>query len=305
MVSEFSLTQSSILQDLAAVEAMIKARLRRVCGDDELLEKSYSRLFHGRGKMLRPRLTILSGFALRQSDSIREEAGGKVYHYLLSLAAISELIHNASLIHDDVLDEADERRGLPSINASFGNKIAVLAGDILYSQAFEMLVETTERSIILKLTDCVFRMCDGEIVNLTSDGLDSYKAIIEGKTASLMKFCCEAGAAVARREGDAPAVIKALEYFGYNFGMVYQLADDLSDKDCSAVLNQHDKVVAMLQHHRSMANKALDVIPGSEFKEELGGLLQYVVNKAAPYTGNCAPEGCENDDLVENYKNAG
>jgi len=268
--------QAIIAPELARVEAVMRGRLQRICKDDTVLDEAFQTFFQGHGKMLRPRLVLLSAFALR-GEVLRDPGLQAQHEALIALAAVAELVHSASLLHDDVLDAASTRRGHPSLNARFGNKMAILAGDILYSQAFEILSETLSSEITLMLTRCVFQMCRAEVSNLVAHDFETYTAIIEAKTASLMMFCCRAGADVVRRADDAPAQIQALERFGHCFGMVYQLTDDLADGDSEVAVANRDRVARLLADYTDGAQAALEAIADSEFKSNLSMLLAYVV----------------------------
>ena len=268
--------QAIIAPELDRVETLIRTRLQRICKDDTVLDEAFHTFFRGHGKMLRPRLVLLSAFALRE-EALRDPAQKARHEALIALATVAELVHSASLLHDDVLDAASTRRGHPSLNARFGNKMAILAGDILYSQAFELLTETFSSEITLMLTRCVFQMCRAEVSNLVDHDFETYKAIIEAKTASLMMFCCRAGAEVVRRADDPPESIQALERFGHCFGMVYQLTDDLADGDSAVAVANRERVAGLLAHYTDGAQTALNAIANSAYKSNLSMLLAYVV----------------------------
>jgi octaprenyl-diphosphate synthase len=263
------------------VDEEIAKQLRKVYEGDAFSERLLHSFFRIGGKKLRPRLLLLSAFALRR-DNLRRADCGPLHDLLVSLAAMVELIHSASLIHDDVLDDAETRRGQASMNARFGNKGAVLAGDILYSRAFEILVKATNDNIGIMLVQCVCRMCRAEVASMGGHDFETYFKIIEYKTAALMAFCCRAGVETVWSEGDSPATGKAIENFGFHFGMVYQLADDLSDGDSATVNANIEKTVALLQHRVALAEKALEQIPDSVYKNGLEQLLYYVTEKSKP-----------------------
>lgn len=267
-----------IAKELAEVDKQIAIQLRKIdaglnCQDAAL--QSFSRIG---GKKLRPRLLLLSAFAIKR-DNLRRIDSGPLHDLLVSLAAIVELIHSASLIHDDILDDAETRRGQQSINSKFGNKRAVLAGDILYSRAFEMLVKATDDRIGVTLVQCVSAMCLAEVTSMEDHNFETYLKIVERKTAALMAFSCKAGAATVWSEGDSPIAGKALESFGYHFGMVYQLADDLSDNDSAVVNANREKTFALLKQHAARAEEALAQVPDSIYKEGLCRLLRYITEK--------------------------
>lgn len=174
------------------------------------------------GKRIRPALLILSNYA----------AGGKGSDdNVIRLATVMEMLHTATLVHDDIIDNADMRRNRTSVNARFGNQTAVLMGDWLYMSAFETTVKERSLEIIDILTHLTRKMTEGELIQLTTIGrLDiseaEYFDILERKTAYLFSACCEVGAIVA---GADAAVQKAMRDYGMNLGIAFQLADDILD----------------------------------------------------------------------------
>jgi octaprenyl-diphosphate synthase len=172
------------------------------------------------GKRLRPLLTIaaadLCGYA------------GERHH---KLAAAVEFIHTATLLHDDVVDESERRRGQSSANALFGNQASVLVGDFLFSRAFELMVEDGSLDVLRILSRASAVIAEGEVLQLaTTNNLDTseaeYLAVVSAKTAALFAAACEIGAIVASRPA---AEAEALRQFGLNFGIAFQIADDVLD----------------------------------------------------------------------------
>ena len=271
--------QAAIAPEIEQVDAAIRRRLGQLCQNDVVLDETLRAFFKGRGKLLRPRLVLLSAFALRGGD-LRSPQDKPHHDALIALGTVFELVHSASLMHDDVLDDAEMRRQMPSLNALFGNKIAILAGDILYAEAFELLAETFESRFSLMLTRCVRQMCRAEISNLVQHNFDTYCDIIEAKTASLMRVCCRAGAEVVRRHDDDPKLIESIESFGHCFGMAYQLVDDLNDGDSAVASANPDKVAVLLKKYISDAETALATLPCSIFREQLALMLRHVVKSA-------------------------
>lgn len=278
---ELSQVYDSIDFDLTEVDKEIQTQLLAVCSHRQFVDKVLRFFFQTPGKKLRPSLTLMSAFALR-GDNMATVRRKPAYRNLVTLAALTELVHSASLMHDDVLDDAETRRGIPSLNAKFGNRIAILAGDILYSHAFELLAGRSDRKIFMLLARCVRQMCRGEITNLFEHDFTAYRQIIEDKTACFMAFCCEAGALSVADESHDPEHIKALSRFGNHFGMVYQLYDDLGDCDDATAMGHRDMVVGMLDEHISGAREALACLPRTEYVAKLGTLLDYVVSKSEP-----------------------
>ena len=174
------------------------------------------------GKRVRPALHILSNYAVG-GEGGRENS--------IRIAAVMEFLHTATLVHDDIIDNAETRRNRPSINSRFGNQAAVLMGDWLYMSAFE--TSLTERSLpILDILTAVTRqMTEGELLQLTTLGRtdiseDQYFDILKRKTAYLFSACCEIGAIMG---GAEPKLQHALRDYGMNLGMAFQLVDDLLD----------------------------------------------------------------------------
>jgi geranylgeranyl pyrophosphate synthase len=183
-------------------------------------------LLESRGKRIRPALTILSEKAASvgsNSSSSRED--------LIRIATAVELIHIASLIHDDVLDGAMMRRNRHTINARWGDDISIALGDYIYSKAFELLGRCKNPDVFTCISEAIYVMCEGELTQVCQrDNLDlsreSYMVIVKKKTASLFAACCHAGT-IAGNHGQA--VQEALKEFGLNFGMAFQIIDDYRD----------------------------------------------------------------------------
>lgn len=174
----------------------------------------------GGGKRIRPLLFVLSCGLF-----------GSQVHECYRLAGIFEIIHAASLLHDDVLDNAETRRSRPSANRLWGNHAAVLVGDFLYSKAFAVAFDTGHRPFLRRLTETTTRMAEGQILELehTFDwdiGRDSYLEIVKAKTAVLISAACESGAILS---GGGEEAGEALAQFGFHMGVAFQLMDDLLD----------------------------------------------------------------------------
>lgn len=176
-------------------------------------------LRHYRGKRLRPALLLLVAKALGKSTP--------PHH---TLAAAVEMIHTATLVHDDVLDEAELRRHVPTVNAGWGNKVSILLGDMLFTHAFH-LTSTVDRRACEIIGEATNRVCAGELRQVTERGNLSlaeadYFAIIDGKTAALTECCGRLGSLYA---GASEEVATRLAHFGRNLGLAFQIADDLLD----------------------------------------------------------------------------
>ena len=172
------------------------------------------------GKRLRPMLTL---------------AGARMFGYEgdrhIGLAACVEFIHTATLLHDDVVDASDLRRGAASANAVWGNKSSVLVGDFLFSRAFELMVEDGNLDVLRILSQASSIIAEGEVLQLvtandTETTEEDYLEVIRSKTAKLFAAAAEIGAVVADRPEDD---WQALDAFGHNLGMAFQLVDDVLD----------------------------------------------------------------------------
>jgi octaprenyl-diphosphate synthase len=173
-----------------------------------------------KGKKIRPLLVLLSS----------QMAGG-INDRSYRGAILVELLHSATLVHDDVVDNAEKRRGLPSINAIWKNKIAVLMGDYLLAKGLMLAVDKEDFDFLKIVTDTVRRMSEGELLQIKKTRKldideETYFRIINDKTASLLSTCCEIGAAaVTTNETDR----KKLREFGTNLGIAFQIKDDILD----------------------------------------------------------------------------
>jgi octaprenyl-diphosphate synthase len=203
--------------DLKAVEEAIFANLR---SRNKLLEKIGTYITDSGGKRLRPLLVILcarmNGY--QGSDHI-------------ALGNIVEYLHAATLLHDDVLDNATVRRGTPSANDCWGNHFAVLGGDFLYTTAFDLLLERFPRDIIRALSRASLDMIEGEVLQRQWRGKtditeETYFEIISLKTASLISASCRAGSLLG---GSDPEQAKRLGDFGRSLGTAFQIIDDTLD----------------------------------------------------------------------------
>jgi octaprenyl-diphosphate synthase len=172
------------------------------------------------GKRLRPALVLFSGLA-----------SGTVSRSHSVLAAVVEMIHTATLVHDDILDEAMIRRHAATVNAEWGNETAVLLGDYLFTHAFHLAASLDSTRACRWIGHATNKVCEGEMQqvhdrgNLHLEEAD-YFAIIEGKTAELTAVCCRLGASYA---GAPEATVSALERYGRHLGIAFQIADDVLD----------------------------------------------------------------------------
>jgi len=208
---------SEIQTDLETVEQIIRDK---VDSKLELVESSSRYIYRGGGKRVRPALVLLSARACGYEG----EKGP-------SYGAVTEFIHTATLVHDDIVDEAVMRRGQHSINALLGNDFTVLLGDFLYIRSIGLAIEMGSLEILEIITEITLRMIEGMILELTRGSAvdlteEEHLDILKRKTAYLFFGCARMGAKL----GGAPAEVeRALGEFGMNIGMAFQVADDLLD----------------------------------------------------------------------------
>ncbi len=208
---------SVISTELDIFSEKYKQSLRSNVGLVDLVTKY---IMKQKGKKIRPLLVLLSA---KLCGSIDE----RTYRG----ATLVEILHTATLIHDDVVDNADKRRGLPSINAVWKNKISVLMGDYLLSKGLMLAVDGDDFDFLRVITNAVKRMSEGELLQISKTrklniDYDAYYRIISDKTASLLSTCCEIGARSATQSEEE---IKALREYGENFGIAFQIRDDILD----------------------------------------------------------------------------
>jgi octaprenyl-diphosphate synthase len=212
--------------ELSAIQAPVRGLLDRVgdeikrivVSDFSDIEEVNEHLLFMRGKLFRPTLLLLSS-----------QAEGKQPADALRLAAVVELVHLATLVHDDAVDHSVLRRGLPTVNALWTHQVAIIMGDYLYSRGVSELARVGNLEALAVLANAANEMSVGEMRQLTSyDALDfseeDYYRLIAAKTASLMAAACEMGALVG-----AATHRHALARYGHNLGMAFQIADDLLD----------------------------------------------------------------------------
>ncbi|MCW0412662.1 Octaprenyl diphosphate synthase [Xanthomonas sacchari] len=208
--------------DMAEVDALIR---RRLSSDVVLINQIADHIVSAGGKRLRPMLVVLAGRACG--------AGGPMQH---QLAAIIEFIHTSTLLHDDVVDESDLRRGRSTANALWGNAPSVLVGDFLYSRSFQLMVELDSMAVMRLLADTTNRIAEGEVLQLlhvhnpdTDEA--AYLRVIERKTAVLFAAGTRLGALAS---GASEAVQERLYDYGMQLGYAFQIADDVLDYTADA-----------------------------------------------------------------------
>ena len=198
-----------------------RAILARMDSPVALIPQLAAHIVAAGGKRLRPVLTLAAARMCGYAGGARH----------VHLAACVEFIHTATLLHDDVVDESQLRRGLASANAVFGNKASVLVGDFLFARAFQLMVEDGSLSVLGILSGAAATIAEGEVLQLAtqndlSTSEERYLDVVRGKTAALFAAACEVGAVVAGRPASEEA---ALRDYGMNLGIAFQLVDDALD----------------------------------------------------------------------------
>ncbi len=207
-----------LADDMEAVNALIRERM--ASRHAPRIPEVTRHLVEAGGKRLRPLLTLASA---------RLCGYGGPYH--VHLAATVEFIHTATLLHDDVVDESERRRGRPTANLLWDNKSSVLVGDYLFSRSFQLMVETGSLEVLDILANASATIAEGEVLQLTAaqdlrTDEATYLQIIRGKTAALFAAATEVGGVIA---GADAATVKALRDFGDALGISFQIVDDLLD----------------------------------------------------------------------------
>lgn len=209
---------STLLQaDMKQTNALI---LKNMESKVPLIPQLASYLIAAGGKRIRPLLTLAST-SLYNGDMVRAHR----------LAACVEFIHSATLLHDDVVDESEERRGQETANMIFGNQASVLVGDFLFARAFQLMVADGSLEILRILSDAAATIAQGEVLQLAAannidTGMDDYIEIISAKTAALFAAACEVGPVIADQGKDDA---KWMATYGMNLGIAFQIADDALD----------------------------------------------------------------------------
>ncbi|OWT58994.1 polyprenyl synthetase family protein [Candidimonas nitroreducens] len=206
-----------IANDMKAVDAVIRARLN---SDVVMIRTIGDYIVGAGGKRMRPALLLLAAKALGYQGS---------HHHLL--AAVVEFIHTATLLHDDVVDESDLRRGRSTANAVFGNAASVLVGDYLYSRSFEMMVEAGTMRVMSIFSQATTVIAEGEVLQLMNVhdpdvSLDRYLQVVRYKTAKLFEASAQVGAVIA---AGTPSQVDAAAAYGRHVGTAFQLIDDVLD----------------------------------------------------------------------------
>ncbi len=207
-----------LADDMTAVNAMIRDRM--ASKHAPRIPEVTAHLVDAGGKRLRPMLTLAAA-----------RLCGYDGPFHIHLAATVEFIHTATLLHDDVVDESERRRGRPTANLLWDNKTSVLVGDYLFSRSFQLMVETGELRVLDILANASATIAEGEVLQLTAaqdlaTTEEIYLAVVRGKTAALFSAATEVGGVIA---GANAAAVRALHTYGDALGIAFQIVDDLLD----------------------------------------------------------------------------
>ena len=273
-----------ISAELDRVENLLNSEMNRAVergrggANDKLTKRAISYLLSKPGKHLRPALVLFSSKALH----------GESNDSLIELAAAVELIHSASLVHDDIIDEAEKRRSLLSVHRKYGVKIAILVGDVLFAQAFSIVANLPGVPDAMKvrlfsiLADLTKRMCYGEIFeqnvlkSVQKVSKEDYLRILEFKTALLMSVACRCGAILANAEEDKEERLAA---FGLSFGFAYQLTDDHKDGD--SIYGGKNDLINMARDHIEDIKIGLNGFGDEETVTSMVNLAEYILSARA------------------------
>ena len=206
-----------VRQDLVAVDAVIRASMKSTV---PLVDQVAEHIISGGGKRLRPLIVLLAARACGYRGSSHIDA-----------AAFIEFIHTATLLHDDVVDGSEKRRGRDTANAVYGNQASVLVGDFVYSRAFQMMAAIGSQRVMEIMSEATNVIAEGEVLQLMNAGdpdttQQRYLDVIHRKTAKLFESGAEVGAVLA---GASPSQQRALADYGRHLGTAYQLIDDVLD----------------------------------------------------------------------------
>lgn len=204
-------------EDLRATEELINGNIYSTI---KIIPELSNYIFESGGKRFRPLLVILSSSLCGYRGPRAHVAG-----------CVAEYIHTATLLHDDVVDESDVRRGRASANSVWGNEASVLVGDFLFARSFQLMVKELDHESLEVMSRTCMHLAEGEILQLiksfdVKSTIDDYYRIIFGKTAALISACCEVGALVAGERGKKR---DALKRYGQELGYAFQIVDDCLD----------------------------------------------------------------------------
>ncbi|MZK51160.1 polyprenyl synthetase family protein [Clostridium beijerinckii] len=274
-MSSFIKAKNAVSKELYEVEMILKNIGKDFSSGST--QEIFEYFFKVPGKYLRPSLIILSAKAINPEMTIDERM------QLINLCVAIELIHSASLVHDDIIDNDLFRRGQKTLNNIYGRKVAVLAGDAFYAKAFSILLKLPTNDAEEIITQVIEKMCIAEIEQAQNHEIakQDYFNIIEGKTASFMAACCKLGAKTVKAKEEE---ITALENYGLNLGMVYQIIDDYTDGDSNA--SKNNITAENAKEFALKAEQAIKNLEPSVYKDNLNSLLNYVLESSNKKTKN-------------------
>ena len=260
-VKELAQIISPITAELAQFEAFFEKTLR---AETEPMDSIMHYVLDSKGKRLRPVLVLLCA-----------KLCGEVNEQTLRAATFVEMVHNATLIHDDVVDDSNLRRNHASVKAQFGNLSAVLAGDYLLAKAMLLLAQPDDYAILQEMLRTTAAMSEGELMqNLSicedADGDNEYLDIITRKTALLMRSCCVAGALSVNA---SPEQVRQIADFGLNFGILFQLRDDILDGENTEIAK------ALLPVYYEKTLQTVESFPSSEIVDTLRDLTMFCAER--------------------------
>ncbi|HHY83339.1 MAG TPA: polyprenyl synthetase family protein [Clostridiales bacterium] len=206
-----------VYEDIKKIDDYIRKSLK---ANQRVLNDAVNELLNAGGKRLRPAMVLLSG----RFGKYNEEK-------LLPLAAAVEIMHMATLVHDDIIDQAEMRRGRPTARSRWGNETAVFTGDFLFTKSFELVTHSISQRNMHYLSNAIKAICEGEVDQFESRFGNEFSILrylkrIGRKTAMLFALSCQVGAAESQCKS---STIRLLRKFGYDFGMAFQITDDLLD----------------------------------------------------------------------------
>jgi octaprenyl-diphosphate synthase len=270
-----------IKEDLENYEVEFKKLLK---SNVFLIDKVVQYIIANKGKRLRPILVILT-------SKLHHENGAPLDRRNLKAAAIMELLHTATLVHDDVIDNSDQRRGMPSINSIWKNKVSVLMGDYLFSKALLSMLSLKSMRAYEIISETAERMSEGELLGVErskdfSMEEEVYFKLIADKTASLLAAACQLGAVSA---SDDEEDIQAMKEFGENLGVAFQIRDDILDilgveKSTGKQLGndiRENKITLPLLHalqsaERTEARRVIRILKRKDRKRRIKDIVSFV-----------------------------
>lgn len=211
-----------VREELAEIDALL---LREGWSEVSMVREISHHILGAGGKRLRPALVLTAARAV-----------GHRSEWAIRLAVCMELLHTATLMHDDVVDHADWRRGRITAHRRWGQSASILTGDVLFAKAMRILVDYGDLAVLDAVTSAIIEVCEGEVLELAINGdpdaaIGTYLQVIEAKTAALLSACCRTGGMLG---GAPPEIVSALGAFGHHLGMAFQIMDDLLDLTADA-----------------------------------------------------------------------